>query len=605
MEKIRKKTQEILNRAFELWEMKNWDPTDIDPIVNLLFSAIAFESINLENKLKETTFKIRDSLIHSLVPSNQISARPACGVAMATPIEQSMDLKRNHVFQYTAFINRELTKEPVNLLFQPIVESKLYNLKPKYKYDGNVLSNLENLQTFKPYIEDLNCTSIWYGVKMNDYIDSINKLSMFFSFQDSLDIGDFLNNEFNFTENVNLFHENFHIKLSKGFDIESLFDIITKKNKAVSENTLTYLEIIKESLYFFNDGFFQIDAENLTNKNWTKKNYPEKFVSFFSKDVLEKFEEKLLWLEFRFETITKSEFDKISIHFNSFPIINLKETLVTLTLDEPIQQIPLKIQEEMFTVADHEFFDDYHNSIPHEKRFLNSYVIRDLGMEKLTGQELHEMIEMLIEKFETENHAFQDYFNISSDEISKLREAMKPILSEKIKRNNDRNKQNQFAIWNVKNNQEIASIEIKCAVTNGEIANNIKYGEKLESTGSFFKPGSISMVTKTLGGRNQLSSKQKTLAVRNYILSGKRISTYEDIRNFCHLELGDMIANIFITDSVMKGEYGLRKCILVKIVLDNSLSHDKNLQIIRQKLENKLRKNSSLIIPVIVNLKCE
>lgn len=602
MEKLRKKTQEIIRKAFELWDIKDWNPSDIDPVVNLLFAACANEAISLENKIKDSIIKTKDSLIHTFLPPSYLSARPASTMATAIPLEPSIVLTRNHEFNYTTFVTSNLTKEPVNLSFRPVIESKLFNLIPRFKYDGHNLTILSDQTTYQPRKEDRNCQSIWYGVEFNNYLDSFDGLSMFLTFKDSIEVGNKLINEFNFRENVTLYYENSKVELTNGFLIQALYDLASKFSKTLSQNTLAFLDIIKESLYYFEDGFCQIAESGVNNRKLIKKRYPEHFVSLFDEETLDVLIEDIIWFEFRFDTISKEDFNKISVYLNAFPLLNLRDAQATLSREEPIQQIQIKESEHMILVTDHAVYDDYHNIIDEPKYSPAPFVIRDIDMEKLTGQELHELIDKMLDKFQTDYHAFQEDFNVSADDVSRLRDAMKPIQSEKIKSKNAKKSKKVFAILKSSEQKDIASVEVKCTLTNGEVANNLKSGEKLSPTSPFFIPDSASFITKTIGGRDQLSSKQKSVAVRNLILSNNQIITYEDIKSFCISEIGGMLKKISITDSAMKGEYGLKKCTLVKIALDRSVAQDKNLQIIRQNLENKIKRNSSLLVPVVVNL---
>jgi hypothetical protein len=602
MEKLRKKTQEIIRKAFELWDIKDWNPSDIDPVVNLLFAACANEAIFLENKIKDSVTKTKNSLIHTFLPPSYLSARPASAIATAIPLDPSMKLTRSHEFNYTTFITKNLTKEPVNLSFRPVIESKLFNLKPRFKYDGHTLTNLDDQTAYQPHKENRNCQSIWYGVEFNNYIDSFGGLSIFLTFKDSIEVGNHLINEFNFHENVALYYENSKVELTNGFQIPAFYDLASKFSKTPSQSTLAFLDVLKESLYYFEDGFCQVAESVTNNRKLIKKRYPEHFTSVFDAEILDVLNEDIIWFEFRFDTISKDDFQKISIYFNAFPLLNLRDAQATLSRDEPIQQIKIKESEHMITVSDHAVYDDYHNIIDDPKSSLAPFVIRDIDMEKLTGHELHELIDEMLDKFQTDYHAFQEDFNVSADDISKLRDAMKPIHSEKIKSKNARKSKKVFAILKSSNQKDIASVEVRCTLTNGEVGNNLKSGEKLSPISPFFIPDSTSLITKTIGGRDQLSSEQKAVAVRNLILSNNQIITYEDIKSFFISEIGDTLKKISITDSVMKGEYGLKKCTLVKIVLDKSVVQDKNLQIIRQNLENKIKRNSSLIVPVVVNL---
>jgi len=77
----------------------------------------------------------------------------------------------------------------------------------------------------------------------------------------------------------------------------------------------------------------------------------------------------------------------------------------------------------------------------------------------------------------------------------------------------------------------------------------------------------------------------KTNAVRRYISSNNQIISNGDLKSFGELELRGMAKEIKIMGSTMEGEHGLRKCILVSIKIDKSVSNNENLQILRKSLK--------------------
>lgn len=602
MEKLKKKTQDIIRKAFDLWDIKDWNPADIDPLVKLLFAACANESLHLESLIEESTHKTKDSLIRAFLPPAIMSAKPACAMASACPLEPTLKINNSFVFQYDTFITKDTSKEPVSLLFSPFIESQLLNLKPKFKYDGHSLFCHKDASTHKPANKHNNTNSIWIGFELNDNISSLEGLPVFLSIKEDIEIGEHVINEFNFYENTALYYENEKMDLVNGFAMEQFFEASSRVNNSLSYNTLSYLDVLKESLYYFEDGYFQLAKNKLPAKPWRKRKYPDMFETAFDEETLEVFSDDLLWFEFRFDMISPEEIQKISICLNAFPVFNIKETTVNLTLEEPIQQLPLAHSEDLIAITGYAVYDEYYDKIESASEHAAPFVVRDMLMEKFSGFDLHELLDTLIDKFQTDHHAFQENFNVSADDINRLREAMKPIHSEKLKAKASSQKNKIYAILNKGDKKGIASVELSCCLTNGESGNQIKSGERLIPANSLFVKDSAELLTKTMGGRDQLKGRQRSGTVRNLIVSNNQIITTEDIKNFCFSELGAMLTDISINESVMKGEFGLKKCILVKIALDPMLAQSQNLRMIRKNLESKIKRKSSIIVPVVVNL---
>jgi len=58
-------------------------------------------------------------------------------------------------------------------------------------------------------------------------------------------------------------------------------------------------------------------------------------------------------------------------------------------------------------------------------------------------------------------------------------------------------------------------------------------------------------VTATQGGRGKLGTAQSILAYKSAVLSKGRLITTEDIRSFCHYQLGECVSSIEVAKGVM------------------------------------------------------
>lgn len=92
---------------------------------------------------------------------------------------------------------------------------------------------------------------------------------------------------------------------------------------------------------------------------------------------------------------------------------------------------------------------------------------------------------------------------------------------------------------------------IKYWSTLGAAANNIKAGTQLQ----LYKGGTLQnnqaiLVTTAQGGRNKLSTTESMLAYKSALLSKERLVTAEDIKAFCHYQLGGRVKDIRVQKGV-------------------------------------------------------
>ncbi len=84
------------------------------------------------------------------------------------------------------------------------------------------------------------------------------------------------------------------------------------------------------------------------------------------------------------------------------------------------------------------------------------------------------------------------------------------------------------------------NISIRYWSTAGTEANNIKSGTLLRMyKGTGVENNQATLVTTTFGGRNKLGTTETMLAYKSALLSRDRLITMEDIKTFCHFQLGE------------------------------------------------------------------
>jgi hypothetical protein len=601
MDALYLKTNELIRKSFELWDIKDWNIEEIDPIVRLLFAACANESIQLDKNIKESALLTRESLLNAFLPYLISGPKPASAMVQAVPVEPQIKLNDKFTFEYFKPKLQGNKSENTVLSFIPAIDITLFKANIRFAYYCDQLVTFPDHQTLSTNLHPESQHSIWLGIKVDESIRSLNGFPLFFNIKrPQLKANDL--SDYDFLDKIRVFYESREIGLSKALTTGQYYQFRNTEAYQFSYDLASYTDLVFNVMNYFSPFYFFIDDPAEQKGRLHRKKHPDFFTEVFEPDTLKLFKEELIWLEFKFDAVLPDLLKSIDIHINAFPVINQKIVTLDLDKEEPVKKIPLTGDEELIGVTSYKVFDEYRLLVKTTQATQTPFIIRDMDMEKYAQKDLVELMEDLVERFISDNQAFQEEYRISVDDMNRLREAIKPIVAAKMKRKNIPGSRNIYAIYNPGTRKDISSVELMCGVTNGATANGIFQGERLKSSNSSLDPNQIMFLTKTLNGKNALSSDEKAGAVKRLMLSGNKIITTGDIIEFCYQETGNEIQNITVGNGAHMHEKELRRCINVNITLKKDAIKDDDLLYLKKNLENKISLNSGLLLPVVVNL---
>ena len=605
MEKLRNKTDALINKILKTWDIKDLKHESIDPVIKLLIACVADETSNLENQINDTTAKVEQILLDSLLPCGLSYSKPAHAIIQALPSESFFDIneKQQYVYDKSTIVNGK--KEIHQLIFSPVGEYRIFRSSIEFIYNGETLVSLKDNKHFLPTKIGKNSNSIWIGMSIDESVKSLDNFTFFISTSGGVmnsDVG--LNTVL--IDRIKLFVGEHELNLDKGIRFNYKYEKGYNADSLYSYNLLSYNNLLKDSFCSYSDYFFKINENNHPNLPLLKSKYPDFLDELFDKQTLDNLVSNLLWLEFRIESSDPEINRKVSIFPNTFPVFNVKSVSTLLSQDELIKKIPLGIQDELVGVIGFKVFNGFHAEIEDLDMKNTPFLLREMDMEKFSDADSIDLIEKLIKRFETDRHAFPEHFKIDSDLINELRKVVEKIHKEFIEIKSKQNNHNraQYLIFKPEEIGETDSLEINCIVTNGGFANNISQGEKLRTSNSLVKQGSISFVNRSRGGRDRLSSDEKKKAINYMLVSSNQLITREDITGFCYFELGDSVKSVSINDSIINTPVCFRKCIKIEIVLYKLKTELDDIPFLAKELENKIRLQSNFIVPLIVSISC-
>jgi len=605
MDKLINKADALINKVLKIWDIKDLNLDSIDPIIRLLIACVADESGNLERKINETTAKVEQILLDSLLPYGLSYSKPAHAIIQALPSETVFDINERQQYVYDKSVVINGKKEIIPLIFSPVGKSRIFRASVEYIYNGETLFSVKDNNIFNPVKIVTDRNSTWIGLSVDESVKSLENFSFYIS-----TTGNLLMPEEGIKpvliDRIRLFVGDQELNLEQGIGFNYGYDVNFNTRDQYSYDLLAYNDLLKDSFCSYSDYLFKISEYHHQGLPLVRTKFPEPLGELFDKGTLNNLVKNLLWLEFRIDSSDPEVLKKVNIVPNAFPVINIKPVTILLTLDEPIKKIPLGFREELVGVVGFKAFDEFHNDLHLTKTENKPFLLRDIDMEKFSATDSLDLIEKLIKRFESDYHAFHELFSIDDDQINKLREAIKPIQTSisTIKAKPNNHSRAQYLIFKPEEKNDMDSLEVDCVITNGAFANNIPHGERLKTSNSLVKQDSILFVNRSRSGRDRLSADEKRKAINYMMISNNQLITQEDIRGFCYFELGDRIKSLSINDSVINGPSCLRKCMKINIVLDKSKTEFDDIPLMTRELENKIRLRSIAIVPIIVNISC-
>jgi hypothetical protein len=594
------KTNELIKKALELWDARDWNVEEIDPVVRLLFAAVANESLKLEKDIRESALITKDSLLNSLLPLSITGPKPACAMIKATPVETQLKLNDKYIFEYQMPVMQGNAKEDSIIYFRPVNDATLFKASVKYTFTFDRLVSLSDYQQFNSEKHEGSQNSIWIALKADDPINSLDGLPVYFDFiQPGLKSHEIMDDDL--PDKIKLWFNNRELELVKPVDPDHFFRFPEDGSPEYSYNLASYAGLQAEVLSYFSDFYYRIVDTDPQKSRLHKIKYPEFFTDIFDQEVLKLLRDELIWMEFRFNATHPDLLKNIGIHINAFPVINHKFKTIYIDKEEPVKKIPVSDTEELIGIISYKAFDEYRMPLKTSQATQLPFIVRDIEMEKYSRKDLTDLIEEMIDRFISDNQVFQEEYRISIEDMNKLREAIKPVMAAKLKSRNTSLKNNIYAIFNPGNRKDILSVELLCSLTNGINANGFTAGERLKSVNSSISQNEVFFLTKTMNGRNTLTSDEKANEIKRLMMSGDKLVTTGDIKDFCFAELGKKIKSISLNTTSYRHETAVRRCLTVDITLNADADKDNDLILIKKSLEHKIRLKSNMVLPVKIS----
>ena len=604
----------MLKQASKVWGYpETASENEFDPLVSMLLSACSTELEKISNEIHTSRGRVLERLVQLLSPETLTGPIPSHGVATALPVERTTILSEATQFYAHLKSSPSATTEKEestfrDLFFSPTDVFCLNRASVRYVATGNQLFRVNDMIEKEvvancSYAKQLPASSLWLGIDEPDV--SLHKSLFYFEFRQE--------------EEKNLFY----LQLPKAkwsINSEILQHVPGYGNQSISGERFDVKEVLnnshpcgrvikKQVNAFYKPRFITLmDNHHITTKK-EHHQMPETIqCAFTGKEMEELLRQDLRWIHIQFpETIPSQLLQHVTCIMNCFPVINRRLHELRYRLRELINIIPLST-EELFLHLEHVNSEDTMAIEPASQKRKEepfSMLLKNSGSGRFDERDASMIIDYMLQLLKDESAAFSSIDrDFLSNEIKQVQQVINKLEQRSISQAIPSDPIHYLIIRN-KEQQSGKNLSISFWSTNGQDANYLKAGTELPLyNGISIKNNRAILVSPTKGGRNRMNTAESILAYKSALLSKERLITCEDVKAFCHYQLGEKVQRVRVEKGVSiphDERQGYVKTINVIIALEERAYSDmkakEELGFWEDQLKLMLEQQSSSLMP--------
>lgn len=484
---IKDRAEELLKAAIEVWKA-NYKLEDIegiekDPVFMLFLIALAYQESEIKSGWEESKRSIYEDFFEYLCPLPSRTVMPHCMIVKSNPRKNLdvVELNSSDIFK---------------------IHTSDYNFMPLFK--TRVISH-----TVKSVIR-LDGRRWKVSLAFNEPVKNLEG----FAFQ-------ILNSNF---QDLTISYKKQPLAIVKPWEISDLPFV-----DCLSFNSMLYQQ--SQSL----------DTRSLWFDLFAEQN--ARMFVFKKSDIFENFEEENIDLVFEFTSVNNDfSFNKESIIFNTFPLVNVFVESVDLSASKPIQRIEdrsdMGMGQKSFLclIPDKSGYNQYNSSV----------VVRKFDADRFGLHDVLNLVNELVLKFSSDFYAFQSIPNLREGgkirELSLLLDKIKKDLKDNVTSNphsESFGKGIYLVLRNIQGLESGTSVNVKYLVSNGKI----DYDFIANKFNQLIVPANLNAVETQIvqlpHAGNEIKNKKEydVLQTKYLLATSDRLVTSADIKMFCFKEL--------------------------------------------------------------------
>ena len=283
----------MLKYAAAFWGIKKAE--NFDPVVKLLLEALSNEVYMLGEDFTAIETRLLEKTARILTPGILTSPFPAHGIVHAYPIEPCYQITRESGMYYESdSLTRKLSTGSVS--FYPACDTLLHKADVKYMVCDDLLyriaPTLEKTMIARTETR-MPPRTVWLGVAVDESISDLEDFSFYLDFPNLMESYEYLL----LLPCTEWSVEGKPVVMERG--IHERTTIPEEPTRAFFQNYDVMSVIDREVMDIYSKHFLKVSRSFPFDSSW-KKNLPDILRSCFKEAVLEKMQDKLVWVKIQF-----------------------------------------------------------------------------------------------------------------------------------------------------------------------------------------------------------------------------------------------------------------------------------------------------------------
>ena len=571
--------ERLLDRALDLWGIE--DERQLDPVVDLLLEAVAFESFQLEETLARADAALLGRLSRLLIPQKWMLPRPAHGLLSVHPKsgEHLMELSPHDHFSVNRVVQG--VKSPP-LFFTPLYATQLLDAQIRYRLWGTQLEELgrRRCYTEQAFAEEdrLGDHTLYLGIQIaeenlvhtdrlrlailperGELLPFLSEIQAFDACEHPLVIQ---------SQNIpEASYEGHDVQDLKEHYCHYLYEIELQESKASCSLTSLFPKL-KEELHELHDVASQL--------YWIRLEFPAVF--------------------------TLDDMASMGVHLNTVPVINRRLIRKLHSLEREGRILSLSTSDQGHFLSIESLEDNLGKVyIPRERSYeagaLGVYSLYFGDLERFDASDAQRQLRRVLQLVREEGNAFSAVDNSSFASVLKELQDRLTTLEKTVGKMQSESGPSKAFLMTMPE-AEAEHLALSYWESTGGLANGLSPQDIIQSLEpDKFDSASIRLRTKTKGGRAAETEDMLIAHLRYGLLSKERIVTREDVKSYLKHRLGITLKQVDLRDGVtisQEPNKGLVRCtdVFLELVKQGTELNEEEQAHLSSRLETELKERS-------------
>lgn len=571
--------ERLLDRALDLWGIE--DERQLDPVVDLLLEAVAFESFQLEETLARADAALLGRLSRLLIPQKWMLPRPAHGLLSVHPKsgEHLMELSPHDHFSVNRVVQG--VKSPP-LFFTPLYATQLLDAQIRYRLWGTQLEELgrRRCYTEQAFAEEdrLGDHTLYLGIQIaeenlvhtdrlrlailperGELLPFLSEIQAFDACEHPLVIQ---------SQNIpEASYEGHYVQDLKEHYCHYLYEIELQESKASCSLTSLFPKL-KEELHELHDVASQL--------YWIRLEFPAVF--------------------------TLDDMASMGVHLNTVPVINRRLIRKLHSLEREGRILSLSTSDQGHFLSIESLEDNLGKVyIPRERSYeagaLGVYSLYFGDLERFDASDAQRQLRRVLQLVREEGNAFSAVDNSSFASVLKELQDRLTTLEKTVGKMQSESGPSKAFLMTMPE-AEAEHLALSYWESTGGQANGLNPQDIIQSLEpDKFDSASIRLRTKTKGGRAAETEDMLIAHLRYGLLSKERIVTREDVKSYLKHRLGITLKQVDLRDGVtisQEPNKGLVRCtdVYLELVKQGTELNEEEQAHLSSRLETELKERS-------------